>query len=188
MWKLNYKKSILPLKKTQSQRDGPEQPPQFDRRAEKNNDNGTFSLAQLAARGDLDIDRENAAKQNVMKSFDFEDENMINDVMNTEKYLLNDMPSAQPMSNLKPLSKLLGQNMKNPGQSDYNFANQISTFLRDQNNFNNSDKKFDWNQSSIIKKKSFLENPDNEYERRKQLQGDVNTDFVNKTPPCQNKR
>ena len=118
MWRLNQQqKSFLPFKKTQSHHNQTgnnfniESNPQYPQ-----NEESPFTLAQLAQRGDLDIEKENAAKQNVLKAFDFEDENMINDVMNTEKYLLNNMPHHQ-MSNIKPLSRL---NYHNQGQQDLN--------------------------------------------------------------------
>jgi hypothetical protein len=60
------------------------------------------------------------------------------------------------MSNLKPLSRLYGQGNQNHNQPEFNFAAQLSSFFNDKSNPN-----------SINKKTSFLENPNNEIERRK---------------------
>lgn len=85
MWKLNTKKALLDLKRTKSANREFEIP----HKQTDGNQAPTYSLAQLAARGDLDLNKEKTTKENVMKSFDFDDENMIDDVLNTEKYLLN---------------------------------------------------------------------------------------------------
>lgn len=75
------------------------------------------------------------------------------------------------MSNLKPLSRLFPTGV-NTGD-DFNYAAQLSTFLKEHQAA----------QSSIIKKKSFLENPINEIERRNQFfQGESAFEFKNKTP------
>lgn len=47
----------------------------------------------------------------MMKSFDFEQDDF-NDLMNPEKFVMNSMV-PEPMSNIKPLSKLMGNNNKN---------------------------------------------------------------------------
>ena len=82
-----------------------------------------------------------------MKTFDFEDEELLNDVLNTEKLLLNEMPANEPVSNLRPLSKLMRSNF-GEGNNQFNFAVQLSNFLKDKSN-----------QSSLTKKQSVLARP-----------------------------
>jgi hypothetical protein len=136
---------------------------QFDDEVSQNQQTQSLTLAQLAARGDLDLEKEKNAQQNVMKSFDFEDENMLIDVMNTENYLMNQM-NNQPMSNLRPLSRFNQQ--PNNGDHTLTFNSQLSAFLNEKN------------RSSIMKKSSFMEVPI----RRKQTENEMieNKGFVNK--------
>ena len=189
MWKQNYSKikqipsakgiGSLPNNKVNFKEPDT---PSFDDKVSRN-ERQPFTLAQLAQRGDLEIDREIADgdyKNNVMKDFDFDEDNMMDDVMGGNSIMPFDSALKQNnISILKPLSKIY-----NNQQTNYpDLESKVSNLL-DQGDMPN--KKF----SYIMESKSATQEPVSQYQKRKIMQDEVaiqmNEQFTNKRVTKQN--